>query len=215
MPIIDLTYFQKANVLNIPLSVSAPVANASLTTPDNTDYLTLLIERVEKSILQNALGLATYNELQLALADINNPLYASYKKLVEGDEYDGKVWEGLEYDYSLIAFRIYEIFLTETNERLTGTGNATINVEAANLVTPAYKIANASQEFYKKYQGRYCSEPFISEDGLFIDWLWGENDEVNVSLYRYMLDKKADFPLFDINKFAIYNDLSEKNSFGI
>ena len=117
--IIDVTYFQKANELNIPLSVEMVVANPSLQTPNTQQELTLLCQKVEKSILLNALGLTTYNELQLALADINNPLYASYKKLVQGDEYDDKVWNGLNYDYSLIAYRILEQFLVQSNERLT------------------------------------------------------------------------------------------------
>ena len=214
MNIIDLSYFQKANVLNIPLSVSSPVSNPVLATPDNTDYLENMIARVEKSILLNALQLGAYNELQLALADIDNPLYASYKKLVQGDEYDGKVWKGLQDDYSLIAFRVYDEFLTETNERLASAGAVRVNVEAATLVTPAYKIANASQEFYIGYQGGYCYYPTIYDNGLFIDWTTDTTD-IFVSLWRYMNDKKADFPLFNIDKFGIYEMTDEKNSFGI
>jgi len=215
MNIINLGHFQKANVLNIPLSVSAPVANAALATPDNTDYLDNLITKVEKGILLNALQLDTYNELQLALADdFVNPSYASYKKLVEGEEYNGKVWKGLQDDYSLIAFRVYELFLTETNERLASAGAVRVNVEAATLVTPAYKIANASQEFYKGYQNGYCYYPTIYLDGFFIDWFTNTTD-VYVSLWQYMNDKKADFPLFNIDKFFIYDELQEKNSFGI
>lgn len=214
MNIIDLTYFQQANVLNIPLSISAPVANSVWNTPDNTAYLENLITRVEKSILLNAFGLAFYNELQLALADIDNPLYASYKELVQGKEYDGKVWKGLEDDYSLIAFKVYETFLTETNERLASAGAVKVNVEAATLVTPAYKIANASQEFYKGYQAGFCFVPTIYYDGLFIDWTEQDLD-VSVSLWQYMNDNKADFPLFNIDNFGIYEPLDAKNSFGI
>ena len=214
MNIINLTYFQQANVLNIPLSVSAPVANAALATPDNTDYLENLITRVEKLILINALQLDAYNELQLALSDINNPIYASYKKLVQGDEYDGKVWKGLNDAYSLIAFKVFEEFLTETNERLASAGAVRVNVEAASLVTPMYKIANASQEFYKGYQGGYCFYPEVYLDGRFIDWMTNSTD-IYVSLYQYLTDKKDDFPLFNINKFGIYDSLDTKNSFGI
>lgn len=209
--IIDISYFQKANGLNIPLAKEFIVGNPSLETPNQSAALTYLCEKVEKSILLNALGLATYNELQLALADINNPLYASYKKLVKGDEYDGKIWNGLDYDYSLIAWKIYQEFLFDTNEQLSGVGNVQVNPQGANLVTPAYKLAGANANFLKQYQGGYLNEPIIYNDGEFIDWL-GCDNELEVSLYRYLVDKATDFPNVDIAKFKVYESL---NSFGI
>lgn len=209
--IVDKTYFQKANGLYIPLSKSAPVSNASAESPSNVAYLDNLCVKVEKSILLNALGLTVYNTLQLALADIDNPLYASYKKLVQGEEYDGKVWNGLENDYSLIAYRIYEIFLTETNERLSALGTTQVNPQNANLYTPAYKIAHASQKFVNQYQGGYLREPIIYNDGEFIDW-FGCSEEVEVSLYQYLTDKATDFTGLDMTKFKIYES---QNSFGI
>lgn len=209
--IIDKTYFQKANGLYIPLSKSAPVSNASAESPSNVAYLDNLCVKVEKSILLNALGLTVYNTLQLALADIDNPLYASYKKLVQGEEYDGKVWVGLENDYSLIAYRIYEIFLTETNERLSAVGTTQVNPQNANIYTPAYKIAHASQNFVSQYQGGYLSEPIIYNDGEFIDY-FGMREEVEVSLYQYLTDKATDFTGLDMTKFKVYES---QNSFGI
>jgi hypothetical protein len=208
--IIDKTYFQKANELNIPLSVQTLVANPTLQTPNDVAYLDSLCLRVEKSILLNALGLAMYNELQLAITDLFvNPLYASYKKLVEGDEYDGKVWQGLDNDYSLIAYRIFEEFMTETNVRLVANGNVQLSPEKASLISPAYKIANANQKFIQSYQSGFLREPIIFEN--FIDW-FGSNDEINVSLYNYLIDKKEDFPLWDLSKFAVY---TTKNTFGL
>jgi hypothetical protein len=209
--IVTITYFQNPNELNIPLGVAQAVANPTLATPNSASALTSLCVRVEKSILLNALGLATYNTLQLALADINNPLYASYKKLVQGDSYDGKVWQGLNYEYSLIAYRIFEQYITETNEHLTGVGNTQGKPERANLVSPKYKIANANQQFIEKYQGGFLDYPFVYNDGEFIDW-FGNQETVEISLYQYLLDKKADFVDFDIEKFKTYET---KNSFGI
>ena len=131
--IIDLSYFQQANPLNIPLSVQVLVANPTLETPNSATALTELITKVEKSVLLNALGLATYNELQLAIADeFINPLYAKYKKLVEGEEYDGKIWQGLNYKYSLIAWKIQQEFLFNTNQQLTGIGNVEVKPQGAN-----------------------------------------------------------------------------------
>jgi len=209
--IVTVTYFQNANDLNLPLSKDVLVANTAITSPSAQTALTNLCVKIERSLLLNALGLTTYNTLQLALADIDNPLYASYKKLVQGDEYDGKIWEGLDNDYSLIAYRIYEQYLTEESERLTGVGNTQGKPEKATLVSPKYKIASANQNFIQKYQSGYLQFPIIYNDGEFIDW-FGNQEGVNVSLYRYLVDKASDFPDFSLDAFKCYET---KNSFGI
>ena len=85
--IVSKSYFNKQNILYIPLASEAPLPSAVTSTPNDGTYINNLCIEIEKTILVNALGLTTYNELQLALADIDNPLYASYKKLVNGDEY--------------------------------------------------------------------------------------------------------------------------------
>jgi hypothetical protein len=209
--IIDVSYFQKANDLNIPLSVVNLVANPSLSTPNSNEALTLLCEKVEKSILLNALGLATYNTLQLALEDdFTNPLYASYEKLVKGEEYDGKIWNGLEEDYSLIAYKIKEQFLIDTNDRLSGVGVVQSSPEKANLITPQYKIASANQSFIDKYQKGYLEFPLVYEN--VVDWYANRENDIQVSLYQYMMDKKTDFADFKIELFKTYETL---NSFGI
>lgn len=208
--IVSIANFKKANELNIPLSVAVPVSNTSTATPSNEVYLTNLIAKEEKTILLNALGLTTYNTLQLALVDIDNPLYASYKKLVKGDEYDGKVWNGLSGDYSLIAYRVYEVFASETNTRLSAIGNTKVNPQGAEQMTPIYKIANANHNFLKQYQGGYLFDPIVFEN--FVDW-YGQNDDVEVSLCTYLNDKKADFVDFKIEDFKVFRE--SKNSFGI
>ena len=213
MALVSVSQFQKANELNIPMALSAPVSNSTVQGLTDAAYLTNLIAREEKAILLNALGLATYNTLQLAIEDdFTDPIYASYKKLVEGEEYDGKIWEGLQFDYSLILYRVYDVFLTETNNRLSAIGTVAVNPQGATLQTPAYKIAAANENFIRKYQGGYLKEPIISHNGLFVDW-YGTQETVNVSLYQYLVDKKADFVDWTEEKFIPSNDL--KNSFGI
>lgn len=213
MSICTISHFQKSNELYIPLSVGDPVSNSSEASTDNQGYLTNLIGVVEKNILLNALGLATYNTLQLAISDdFVNPIYASYEKLVKGDEYDGKIWVGLEYDYSLIAYKVFEEFTTQTASRLSAIGATTVNPQGAQLVSPKYIIANANAKFIKQYQDGYLNEPIISDDGIFIDW-FGTQDDLNVSMYRYLVDKKADFVDWSEENFRASNDF--KNSFGI
>ena len=207
--IVSKSYFNKQNILYIPLASEAPLPSAVTSTPNDGTYIDNLCIEIEKTILVNALGLTTYNELQLALADIDNPLYASYKKLVNGDEYDGKIWVGLKYDLSLIANAVWIEYVMQKNTNLSAVGNSQVNLEKGTLVTPMYKIANASASFIKQYQGQYLDEPIVI--GNFIDWQ-GCLDGVEVSLYRYLSDKKTDFPNADLNKFKFYEQI---NSFGI
>lgn len=207
--IVSKSYFNKQNILYIPLASEAPLPSAVTSTPNDGTYIDNLCIEIEKTILVNALGLTTYNELQLALADIDNPLYASYKKLVNGDEYDGKIWVGLKYDLSLIANAVWIEYVMQKNTNLSAVGNSQVNLEKGTLVTPMYKIANASASFIKQYQGEYLDEPIVI--GNFIDWQ-GCDDSVEVSLYRYLSDKKTDFPNVDLNKFKFYEQI---NSFGI
>ena len=208
--IVNKSYFNKQNILYIPLASEAPLPSAVTSTPNDGTYIDALCIEIEKTILANALGLTTYNELQLAIADeFTNPLYASYKKLVNGDEYDGKIWVGLKYDLSLIANAVWIEYVMQKNTNLSAVGNSQVNLEKGTLVTPMYKIANASASFIKQYQGQYLDEPIVI--GNFIDWQ-GCDDSVEVSLYRYLSDKKADFPNVDLNKFKFYEQI---NSFGI
>ncbi len=207
--IVSKSYFNKQNILYIPLASEAPLPSAVTSTPNDGTYIDNLCIEIEKTILVNALGLTTYNELQLALADIDNPLNASYKKLVNGDEYDGKIWVGLKYDLSLIANAVWIEYVMQKNTNLSAVGNSQVNLEKGTLVTPMYKIANTSASFIKQYQGEYLDKPIVS--GNFIDWQ-GCDDSVEVNLYRYLCDKKTDFPNVDLNKFKFYEQI---NSFGI
>ena len=208
--IVNKSYFNKQNILYIPLAIEAPLPSAVTSTPNDGTYIDALCIEIEKTILVNALGLTTYNELQLAIADeFTNQLYASYDKLVNGDEYDGKIWVGLKYDLSLIANAVWIEYVMQKNTNLSAVGNSQVNLEKGTLVTPMYKIANASASFIKQYQGEYLDEPIIT--GNFIDWQ-GCNDSIEVNLYRYLCDKKADFPNVDLNKFKFYEQI---NSFGI
>ena len=207
--IVNKSYFNKQNILYIPLASEVPLPSAVTSTSNDGTYIDNLCIEIEKTILVNALGLTTYNELQLALADIDNPLNASYKKLVNGDEYDGKIWVGLKYDLSLIANAVWIEYVSQKNTNLSAVGNSQVNLEKGTLVTPMYKIANASASFIKQYQGEILDEPIVI--GNFIDWQGGD-DSVEVSLYRYLSDKKTDFPDVDLNKFKFYEQI---NSFGI
>ena len=203
MQIIDKSYFNNQNFIQIPLATTEP------NSPNNASELDNLCIKLEREILLNALGLTLYNELK-ALTDvtIELPENVRWKKLVQGEEYDEKVWLGLDNDDSLIANYIFQQFTTDTNIRLSATGATKVNAENATNQTPAYLIAGAHQNFIKQYQGEYLIDPICYDN--FIDW-YGCNG-IEKSLYGYLMDKREVFPEWDNTKFKVYET---KNSFGI
>ncbi len=207
MQIVNKSYFQKENYLFIPLSVADPSGSV---TPDNATEIDNLCIQIERDVLLNALGLTLYNELYaLDNTTIELPENARWKKLVQGDEYDEKIWIGLDNDYSLIAYRVFEQFNTETAIRLSATGAKQVQGENATQQTPKYLISTANQRFIKQYQGEYLHTPIIV--GNFVDW-FGCGEEIEKSLYGYLVDKMADFPEWKQDNFKVYET---QNSFGI
>lgn len=213
--IINKSFF--INDLYIPLSqgsISGLPANTA--TPTNDVSLDDCISEVEKDLLIGALGLDLYNELQIALADIDNA-DARWQNLVKGLEYsiDGKTykWEGLNSPKSLIAYAIYYYFLERSNTFLTGIGVQQPNAENATNLNPNYKMSKAWQTFLIKYQKGYlvCPNIEVYNKGIFIDWL-GSNNEIIRSLYQFLNDKIEDYPEWENHNFYIY---IEVNSFGL
>ena len=202
MQIVDKTYFDKGNFLHIPLAVNEP---SGLNVTNSFELDSLCID-VEKEILLNALGYELYTEM-FALTDITieDSENERWKKLIQGDE----LWIGLDNDNSLIAYRIFEQFTTETNIRLSATGATKVNAENATNQTPAYLITTANNRFIKQYQGGYLIDPIVI--GNFTDWM-GCNQGIEKSLYGYLVEKKVDFPEWDLSKFRVYET---KNTFGI
>lgn len=210
MQIVNRTFFNKENYLHVPMSAVEPSGSE---TPNNVNELDSLCILVEKQILLNALGFVLYKLVfDLDEATIEEPENLRFKKLIEGDEYNDKIWEGLSNDYSLIAYRVYERFTTETNIRLSATGPTKVDAENAKEKTPVYLIATANQRFIKAYQGGMSNHPYRYEN--FTDY-YGCNDEIEKNLYQYLLDKQEDFPEWKPSMFKFYGSDETKNSFGI
>ena len=199
------------NDLEIPQAISQPSIGSN--TPTASDKLKDCITYVERSVLLNALGLANYNLLQTALADL--PASAQkWKDLVDGKEYDGKKWIGLKDPKSLLCYAVYYHFLDENSAFWSTMGIIKPESENSNNVTPAFKLATAYQKFIRKYQGGCVIEPERYE-GIGFEYAdyYGSSEEVEVSLYQYLRDQGDDFD-FKVNpKFRVYS--STLNSFGL
>jgi hypothetical protein len=205
MQLITKSYFANQNYLSIPLAILDPSG-----APSNATELDNLCIKIEREVMLNALGLTLY-KLFFALdsTSIELPANARWKALVYGQEYEEKVWEGLVNEYSLIGYRIFETFTHDTNTRLSANGVTKVDAQNAENKTPAYMITNSNNEFIKKYQGQMLKEPYIYDN--FIDY-FGHQEEIERSMYAYLIDKKALFPEWKQENFRIYES---KNSFGI
>lgn len=205
--VIDNTYFKYD--LAIPQAIGQPSIISD--TPNNVDAVTDCITEVEKSLLRNALGLLIYNQLQNALGNLE-AADQKWKDLVNGVEYNGKSWEGLKSPKSLIAYYVYYTFLDENSTFWTTLGIEKPAAENSKNAVPDFKLATAYQKFLKKYQAEACDEPYRSFYGgvLLTDW-YGNNDNVEVSLFHFLRDNKAAYG-WETENFKFYPQL---NSFGI
>lgn len=205
--IIDNTWFKFD--LAIPNAIELP--SITTDTVNDVESLTDFITMSEKSLLIKALGLSVYNQLQTALEDLPNA-DQKWKDLVNGKEYNDKLWEGLGSPKSLIAYYIYAEYLSDNSSFWSTLGVEKPQAENSQNATPFYKIASSWQTFIKKYQGNACNLPnFYINDGISIVDYYGDDNETEVSLYRYLMDNK-DLYGWDESKFKVYE---QKNSFGL
>lgn len=205
--IIDNNYFKYD--LAIPQAVAQPTITN--TTPNRFDEVKDCITVVEQSLLIHALGLTIYRDLQVALPITNDSL-PKWKALVNGTEYDGKRWEGLSHEKSLIAYAVYYHYLDENSVFWNALGVEKPESANSQGVSPSFKLATAYQKFLKKYQGGACVYPYRGYlKGAYFEDYYGETEEVIVSLYQFLRDKKEDYG-WEQKDFRLY---PEKNSFGL
>lgn len=214
--LINSEWFSRQNDLYIPLAVESPSSYVNQSSPDNKAALDNMCKEVERELLLNALTLTVYNELQVALALTGYPgetweAAQKWKDLVNGCEYDGKVWDGLNHDKSFIAYAVYQLFLSQNSDFYSPIGVVKPEAENSRRSTPIYKIATMQQTFIEKYQGGYMSSPDVSYGyGYTFTDYYGQRDNVEVSLYAFLTDKKEDYG-WD-GHFKAYET---KNTFGI
>jgi hypothetical protein len=200
------------NDLYIPLAKGTISGTATTETPNSKAYVLELINEVEKDVLLNALGLDLYNELMVALVDLPSA-DQKWRDLVNGVEYNGKVWEGLDNSKSLLLYAVYTLFIMNNSTFLTATGTAKPNTENSSNASNDAKVSYAWQKFLTKYQNGCLAEPLIYEDSgiSFLDY-YGNNDNIQRSLYQYLNDNLDVWDTWIASNFKLYERI---NSFGI
>ncbi len=197
--IIDHSYF--INDIYLPIVNVTALSDPSLQTLKNA--LVDKINVIERSILLNSLGLTLYKTLQTELADLDEASQ-EIKDLVNGVEYDGKIWEGLNKSKSLIAYAVYYYVLDDIEKGIiTPQGVYKLSDTEKERYTSANKMAYAWNIFLEKYQAGCVKRGHSTIDGVeYIDFI-DSNNQIDVSLYQYLNDKKSIYN-FDETKFRFY-----------
>ena len=217
--IIDNTYFDKG-ALYIPNNKDINVSPVG--TPTNQTDLDFFIEKYERELLLNALGVTLYYELQ---AELPTPSIQKWIDLVDGKTYTDnrgnvKRWDGLKghSKQSVISFYVFCNFLRNDNETYATVGTVKNTAKNATIVDATPNYIKARDSFIDQYQGNQNSMyPTVITNrsgAIGYDWYGGNN--VQVSLHQYLTDSNeldiTSFPDFT-NYFRFYDGM--KNSFGI
>lgn len=212
--IIDSSYFDKGSLFipnNKDLSAQ-PVG-----TPTVQSDIDFFIDKYERELLYNALGVTLYNELKTAN---ESTLTGKWKDLVDGTDYtiDSKLyrWDGLKgyASQSLIAFYVYCQYLRNDQSTYTTTGIVKNTAANAENYDPTPKFIKAWNSFIIQYQAQFNGLPeiIINRSGKVGLDFYG-NKDVKSSLYQYLTDANVldptAFPDFEFRFYESYN------SFGI
>jgi len=173
--IIDKSIFQLE--LAIPNSQSVPSIGI---TPTNQDKLTLAIEKYERLLLVNALGITQYNELKAALTETSGKWY----DLINGVSN----FEGIK---PIIARYVYVNFLKYDQSVYATTGMERANAQNATNVLHTERLIDFWNTFVYMYQG-YNSCCVCPPNGV---------NRNMISLYEYLVSRPDDY---SISNFCIY-----------
>lgn len=190
--IIDKSYF--TGKLFIPNVVDVPDIQAGYSSeaPTNQDKLTLSIQKYERLLLVNALGITQYNEL---IADVE-ATSGKWYDMINGKTYDNKRFEGLK---DIIAYFVYVNFLKYEAVQFNTTGLQRADAENATSVSPVNRMVDYWNEFVNMYQSH-------EECGCWW-WLNYDTNYTFVSLYEFIKDFPDNYDCGYFNFYRIQNSL--------
>lgn len=226
MTLIDNTYFEHWNL----------IPNTNEPDPNNrtSEDLSLVIESVEKDVLSYAFGFKMWTDFkQYILADgFDENAPQNYKDIVFGKEYTKMVgsqekacnWAGLletEPKASLLADIVYYTSKKHNATQTTSFGESKVDAKVGNKAIITHKISKAYNSFVSKFNGGIKSftngvtmegNPYWLVNG-GVDYYGVYDNWGDVSLMRFLLDNKEDYPLLDSNVIRFGTPI--KNEFGL
>lgn len=206
--IVSLKQFEKG-IYRIPGALKAPNGD------DRSDTILEYIEKFEKDILIDGLGILLYKEVVDSF-ELTNGVYTlkatatqAIKDLVNGVTYTNEglevQWEGLE---PLLVPYVYAEYLANTQDILTNLGVKMPDAINTENVSAQPRYAKAYREFYKRYLNEDAEPRVLHRSaGIGIDWYGSRN--TNISLYEFLITKDSDYPN------AVFTYKENTNSFGV
>tara|TARA_R110002167_G_scaffold106307_1_gene272802 strand:+ start:1169 stop:2095 length:927 start_codon:yes stop_codon:yes gene_type:complete len=196
--LINSSYFEKGD-LYIPNNDEMN-ASVGLTVISDLDFY---IEEYTRELLINALGIVLYEELQVAL--LNLQAYDQrWIDLVDGVTYTNpsgvaKRWEGLRgaNKQSLVASFVYTKYLRNYNETFATTGVVRNDSKNATNYDATPKYIKAYNKFLGQYQADNLPNPitYVNRFGTNgLDWYGSES--ATVSLYQFLTDSNSEKSIF-------------------
>lgn len=188
---------------------AAPVA-----APTVKSELELFIDKYERLLLIDALGVTLYDQLQ---ADLPGLSIQKWKDLVNGKNYtiNSKTyrWDGLK---NILVPFIFTHYLRDDQSTYTTTGTVKVKAANADNYNPTPKYIKAFNTFRTSYQGEKVNNAptvLVNSSGVYGLDYYGNKRSSIVSMYQYLTDQNVlnatDFPDFE---FVFYE---QQNSLGV
>jgi len=156
--------------------------------PTATQEIDLFIEKYEKMLLVESLGIVQYNEL---ISDVETS--GKWFDLKNGKEYDDKIWVGLK---SITIPFIFYHYLKNDKSIYSTTGIQRPDSENSTSVNPTLKLVESWNCFIEAYQGiNNCDWYFLQPIFYFEGWdYWNNpNNSSYVSFRQYISSFTDDY----------------------
>lgn len=221
--IIDSSYF-KHGELFIPNVVNLNAQPKTEATQKVKSDLDLFIDKYERELLLNALGVDLYEELVTICSDnlLEEVGNEKWLALVEGETYqvndETYIFDGLRgfQNESLVAYYVFCRWMENDDSVYSTVGTVRDTAKNAISVAASPKYIKAWNNFINKYQGKHRGTMprviFNPSGDIGLDY-FGQED-VNRTLYQYLSDKNdsSDPEPFPDFRFKLYRI---KTSMGI
>lgn len=202
MPTILTSEYFKSGELFIPNSVEVPSIQSG--SNNAISELNSFIEKYEKILLVDVLGIVQYNLLKTSQTQTSGIWF----DLINGKEYDNKVWAGLK---PLIASFVFCKYLENDKSYYTTLGIERSRAENSTSVNPTEKLVEIWNSFIEMYQGSFdCDWRYLQPIFYFEGWDLGNYGN---STYASLVEYLKAFP--DSYSTDYFNRYEFKNRFGI
>ncbi len=202
------------NEANFTRELSIP--NLTSSQSGNAVELNYYADEKPRLLLQMSLGNVLFSQLdsQVTSGILNVDADQKWKDLVNGKEYDGKVWKGLNYlegsfKVSLLAYYTYWNWVNDSY-----LSNFQIQAKNADNINPTSTLVDIWNKFLEMYQGinNYCLPRVSNIYGTtFVDYFVNNNSKY-VSLLQFLKDNPTDYSNPQLYTFE---NISNSNSLGL